>query len=1292
MTIPVGNLVIEMQANVARVQKDMDAIRKSTDSTMGSITKSANIAMKALGALGLALSAHALSEWIQRAIDAADETNKLAQKIGMTVTEVAGIQLAFKQGGVDAEGFQKAMSKLSVGVMDNNKALVAMGIQTRGADGALLSTREIVGQVADKFASYEDGVGKTALAIELFGKSGADLIPVLNAGGDSLKEYDDIARKLGLTISSETSASAEKFNDTMELVGLGSRGIATQIAAQLLPTLENLSAVFLETMTSGNALEMTANAIANSLKFIVASAYTAFYAFKDLSQSIVAYAQIANAAVHLDWDKVKSTHFNLSMDSIDNWDNLHKSLEKIWKVDGDKTVSSMTEVMKAAKRTAPEIGALADASKKAAEDYEKMIKSADALVASIKFEADAYAMTNVEKETAIALQKLVNLGIKEGTEEYNKYSEALISAVMDREQMKALAEIQKKDIEDRKKAEEKLLEDRKKKEEEFADEIKQINNQIGQSLADALMTGGTNAKDFIVNMFKTMILRPMLQPILTGIVGGFTSSALAGSANATESVAGGSVGNSLGLMTMANNLKTAYTMVTGGFTSLGETISRSIVDLGASFGDLQGIDLALSESGASLLEAASTIGTVASITAGIGAGLGIGNLISGGKSIGGSSWTSVGTGTALGAAIGSVVPVLGTALGAAVGGAIGGLVNAAFGMGSKENTDSGIIGKLSASNPLGMAQYQEWQQKGGWFRSDQSGSDWTNLDPKLQKYLNNSVATTAIAVRQYADILKLPAKGIAEFSFEVKQSLAGLSAEEAQKAVDALLSAYGNALAASVTAEIGPFQRDGEEAGATLARLATSLQGVNDVFKTLNVNLLDASLYGADAASKLVDMFGGLDKFVSATDAYYQAFYTEQERSAKTTQQLSDVFSQLGLAMPTTNASFRAMVEAARAAGNDGLFAALIKLAPAFNTLTTALSQAVDNAFSALQGAIQSEMQTALSTIEKQKTIAESARQVANDAVTAFKSIFDYLKGQIADLLAIADPAQSSAQGFAFVRDALDTALNTGTLPDQGLLSDAVSAARNSLSSENFATAFEMKRANMALAADLQQLQGIAGDQMTTAEEQLKVAEDQLSFLTAQAESTQAYYDNQLQMAQNQVNELRGINGSVMSVADAMASFGAAVNASRMAANQVSNDLTAQVSQMYIDILGRAPDSGGLASWLNSGLSLDEIRAGIMNSEEKRLRGYASGGLYPGGLAMVGENGPELINFNRPGMVYNAAQTDNILSGSAVVDEVRALREENQVQSRAIVALQSRLTRLFERWDGSGIPETRVTA
>ena len=75
---------------------------------------------------------------------------------------------------------------------------------------------------------------------------------------------------------------------------------------------------------------------------------------------------------------------------------------------------------------------------------------------------------------------------------------------------------------------------------------------------------------------------------------------------------------------------------------------------------------------------------------------------------------------------------------------------------------------------------------------------------------------------------------------------------------------------------------------------------------------------------------------------------------------------------------------------------------------------------------------------------------------------------------------------------------------------------------------------------------------------------------------------------------------------------------------------------------------------------------------------------------MVGESGPELINFDRPGMVYNAAQTSSLLSADAVVSELRGLRADSQAQARASVSLQARMNRLFDRWDADGLPSTRL--
>jgi hypothetical protein len=49
-------------------------------------------------------------------------------------------------------------------------------------------------------------------------------------------------------------------------------------------------------------------------------------------------------------------------------------------------------------------------------------------------------------------------------------------------------------------------------------------------------------------------------------------------------------------------------------------------------------------------------------------------------------------------------------------------------------------------------------------------------------------------------------------------------------------------------------------------------------------------------------------------------------------------------------------------------------------------------------------------------------------------------------------------------------------------------------------------------------------------------------------------------------------------------------------------------------------------------------------------------------------------------------------SSVALVDEVRALREDNQAQARAMVQIQARFTKLLERWDSDGIPEQRAVA
>ena len=200
----IGTLEFEFLANIARLRQDMDDAKKAVGGASDFIKGAADGAKKALIGLAAGLSVGAFSSWVKGAIDAADETSKMAQRMGVATNEVGGLKLAFELGGSSAEGMTAAFAKLSKNAAENNEAFKALGVATRNADGTLRPTKDLFYDVADAFKGMEDGAVKSARAQEIFGKSGAELIPLLNGGADGLREMAEMAEKLGLVIDENT--------------------------------------------------------------------------------------------------------------------------------------------------------------------------------------------------------------------------------------------------------------------------------------------------------------------------------------------------------------------------------------------------------------------------------------------------------------------------------------------------------------------------------------------------------------------------------------------------------------------------------------------------------------------------------------------------------------------------------------------------------------------------------------------------------------------------------------------------------------------------------------------------------------------------------------------------------------------------------------------------------------------------------------------------------------------------------------------------------------------------------
>ena len=205
------------------------------------------IAGAAIGAaLGTATAAFA--NLARQSINTADEISKAAVKIGIGTEELSRLRYAADLSGVSFEGLQKGLLVLNRNMAgiggESGKVAAAfaqMGIETRNADGSLKSSTQVLKEMADVFARMPDGAQKSALAMAVLGKSGADMIPLINGGSAALQELTDEADRFGIVIDDETGRKAEAFNDNLTRLQGVFGALATQVAAEMLPALVNLT-------------------------------------------------------------------------------------------------------------------------------------------------------------------------------------------------------------------------------------------------------------------------------------------------------------------------------------------------------------------------------------------------------------------------------------------------------------------------------------------------------------------------------------------------------------------------------------------------------------------------------------------------------------------------------------------------------------------------------------------------------------------------------------------------------------------------------------------------------------------------------------------------------------------------------------------------------------------------------------------------------------------------------------------------------------------------------------------
>ncbi len=224
-----------------------DQTKQAFDSVVASVGK-VNGLIGSIGLIGGAGLATALVASVRSAADFADEMGKVAQKVGVTTESISGLKFAADLSDVSFESLQIGLKKLSQNAFeaaDGNKALAAdfkrLGIDVLASNGALKSSDTLLLELADKFATMQNGAEKTALAVKLLGKSGTDLIPFLNSGAAGIKQLTDEAERFGVVVTQDNARAAEEFNDNLTRIEAAGRGLAIQFGNELIPAFAELT-------------------------------------------------------------------------------------------------------------------------------------------------------------------------------------------------------------------------------------------------------------------------------------------------------------------------------------------------------------------------------------------------------------------------------------------------------------------------------------------------------------------------------------------------------------------------------------------------------------------------------------------------------------------------------------------------------------------------------------------------------------------------------------------------------------------------------------------------------------------------------------------------------------------------------------------------------------------------------------------------------------------------------------------------------------------------------------------
>jgi len=248
-----GNIFVDNE----KANKSIDETTKKGKDSSKSFTESfTNVTKKAM-AIGTAVVGAttavvgSVTAMATQVADTAGSIDDSAKKVGMSAEEYQKWVYAAKLGGMEASTLEKAMIKQQKAFSDakEGSASLSEAYKRLGIDiQSIGSSDEAFTEVINSLADMEDETTRNALANDIFGKSYAELAPLLAEGSEGIEKLRNEAVELGGVMSNESVEAGASFGDQLDKIKTAASGLFNNLVGSLLPVLSNFMQIILDNM------------------------------------------------------------------------------------------------------------------------------------------------------------------------------------------------------------------------------------------------------------------------------------------------------------------------------------------------------------------------------------------------------------------------------------------------------------------------------------------------------------------------------------------------------------------------------------------------------------------------------------------------------------------------------------------------------------------------------------------------------------------------------------------------------------------------------------------------------------------------------------------------------------------------------------------------------------------------------------------------------------------------------------------------------------------------------------